>query len=443
VFKNEIIMWRLSKLFQIINILNIIMTSFLYKLNLLDVVDDLEYVRFNLSDDSVKNLSQCTTERTMKQHNSIIIILIYLTIFFKKVIYDDSSVYDLILKQTESNPQIFIASSKGDFDFSKKQIHTELPHRNKMSTVDTYTYFEMRWFLSYLTAFLHGGSHQGSNKDCIQVHVFVLKQKQKRKQQVDENKPFTVRTDYDFAGYNSSIPNAFIFNKHVYDEGDLIHIACFKIYKCQDKFDSDMECIDILTKERVLFTLLHTPLHRSFDYNAKLFNYTYNVKQGPSQYNRKWRRNENIDACEICTLLFSRIKRKHHCRYCGKIICKGCSRRFRLQSWFEKNGLLYNIISERQSTPKLQRVCVRCFNRFDELERSTEVNKLKISTPALVEASLSVESSNVPVSGGAQKNKTLVYKTQKGYYYRRYKRGKTKRISKEMYYKLKKKSVRI
>lgn len=38
-----------------------------------------------------------------------------------------------------------------------------------------------------------------------------------------------------------------------------------------------------------------------------------------------WKSNSSVTHCLICEVIFSLFKRKHHCRYCGEIICDKCS----------------------------------------------------------------------------------------------------------------------
>lgn len=39
-----------------------------------------------------------------------------------------------------------------------------------------------------------------------------------------------------------------------------------------------------------------------------------------------WVPNEASNNCSICSIEFSFIERKHHCRLCGNLICNACSR---------------------------------------------------------------------------------------------------------------------
>mmetsp|Transcript_22014 Transcript_22014/g.24460 ORF Transcript_22014/g.24460 Transcript_22014/m.24460 type:complete len:130 (-) Transcript_22014:98-487(-) len=39
-----------------------------------------------------------------------------------------------------------------------------------------------------------------------------------------------------------------------------------------------------------------------------------------------WARDEDHEACQQCRTKFSFLKRKHHCRRCGQLVCHFCSR---------------------------------------------------------------------------------------------------------------------
>jgi hypothetical protein len=39
-----------------------------------------------------------------------------------------------------------------------------------------------------------------------------------------------------------------------------------------------------------------------------------------------WIRDEETSTCNLCEALFTRTFRRHHCRYCGQIVCEQCSR---------------------------------------------------------------------------------------------------------------------
>lgn len=408
-----------------------------YKLNLLDIVDSLDNIAHRNRYNKLK--SEYDYYLVDDKYINIIIILIYLTIFFKNLTYNLSSIYNLILKQTETQPKVFISSSKGEFDFSKDVIYTELPDMNKFVKIGNYTFFEMKWFLSYLNTILFGRNYEIKHTH-IQVHVFILTDisipiSQCRSE--NNAKPFSgeicIRKHYNFIGYEPSSANAFVFKKSIYDRQVLLHIGCLKIYKTKDEFENDTNSQDITSIQTVSKNMLvNTPEYRSVKYNRKLFNYnpTYAFQ---SQYNRKWRHNANVQNCQICNTTFTFLIRKHHCRYCGKIICSDCSNEIILRSWFEKNGTMRNDITNPGDV-KERRVCTQC---FDKIQTSLEPKE------QLQETEPEPKPEDIPAGGRKIKNKCSkkkvgVYRTKNGYYYRMYKNGKKKRISKEMYFKIKK-----
>ena len=38
-----------------------------------------------------------------------------------------------------------------------------------------------------------------------------------------------------------------------------------------------------------------------------------------------WVRDEAVSMCMLCDILFTRIRRRHHCRACGRVVCGNCS----------------------------------------------------------------------------------------------------------------------
>lgn len=67
-----------------------------------------------------------------------------------------------------------------------------------------------------------------------------------------------------------------------------------------------------------------------------------------------WQPDDSASHCPLCTLQFSWLQRKHHCRCCGRIVCGSCSNHRRV---------LANPISpplEDRSLPL--RVCKTCAN---------------------------------------------------------------------------------
>ena len=58
-----------------------------------------------------------------------------------------------------------------------------------------------------------------------------------------------------------------------------------------------------------------------------------------------WVRDDAVTMCMACTTAFRTLRRRHHCRACGMIVCNNCSSyKFRLEY-----------------SQKVERVCVNCY----------------------------------------------------------------------------------
>lgn len=79
----------------------------------------------------------------------------------------------------------------------------------------------------------------------------------------------------------------------------------------------------------------------------------------------RWKRDDEVKACEGCTSSFGFLTRRHHCRSCGGIFCGACANK----------ELLLPVVDKK----KLQRVCGSCFAR---LQPTSSLG----STPALTHA---------------------------------------------------------
>jgi hypothetical protein len=90
--------------------------------------------------------------------------------------------------------------------------------------------------------------------------------------------------------------------------------------------------------------------------------------------NPRWVPDSEATACMLCEQTFSFMAKRHHCRYCGALLCDACSRRrMCLDRWMLDNGrtarpkLRSAAELSRRSKPK--RVCDSCFTAApDEME---------------------------------------------------------------------------
>ncbi|GLD94196.1 hypothetical protein PINS_up002807 [Pythium insidiosum] len=69
------------------------------------------------------------------------------------------------------------------------------------------------------------------------------------------------------------------------------------------------------------------------------------LRQAEELFDVEWERDDDVASCFVCTNEFSLLRRKHHCRRCGRVICSDCSSFWRFGS------------SEKK---KKHRVCTYC-----------------------------------------------------------------------------------
>jgi len=98
--------------------------------------------------------------------------------------------------------------------------------------------------------------------------------------------------------------------------------------------------------------------------------------------NFKWVDDSSVDACMQCTTVFGVLKRKHHCRNCGRIFCDKCT---------SKSAFV-----PRLNSKKKERVCDGC---FFVLSAATNVATLNVDNPSVTlvssYAEISPKASNV------------------------------------------------
>ncbi|XP_057365372.1 FYVE, RhoGEF and PH domain-containing protein 5-like [Daphnia carinata] len=95
-----------------------------------------------------------------------------------------------------------------------------------------------------------------------------------------------------------------------------------------------------------------------------------------------WIPDSRVTMCQLCTAAFSITFRRHHCRACGKVVCRSCST--------QKAGLEY--LKFRSA-----RVCDDCFQAINEHEGSVNEDGMDSSNcSSLIETDLSASLVNVP-----------------------------------------------
>ena len=82
-----------------------------------------------------------------------------------------------------------------------------------------------------------------------------------------------------------------------------------------------------------------------------------------------WEKDDDVSNCRACEVKFSLIKRKHHCRSCGRVFCGDCSR---LEACLD-------------ASPEKKRVCDVCFLRFNDMSCEPPVWRIVTNqTPSIL-----------------------------------------------------------
>jgi hypothetical protein len=98
----------------------------------------------------------------------------------------------------------------------------------------------------------------------------------------------------------------------------------------------------------------------SFQNKTSTFNKCYLIKKG---YDVGWIMDADVQSCLSCDSLFNVIKRKHHCRLCGIIVCNDCCK-----TRIQVPGLV-------EQEPQGSRVCKTCFEkRNSEISAASPYN---------------------------------------------------------------------
>ncbi|KAJ6251135.1 faciogenital dysplasia protein [Anaeramoeba flamelloides] len=126
----------------------------------------------------------------------------------------------------------------------------------------------------------------------------------------------------------------------------------------------------IISKKTSFTICLPTPTLKKQWYekiNVTINNYMKNLKTLSLSQKRDlkkapvWVPDSLAINCGLCNKAFSMLKRRHHCRSCGKCICGNCSK--------------YKIVLEHLHKFKKVRVCNRCYKEILDDEEFTQIGK--------------------------------------------------------------------
>jgi len=113
-----------------------------------------------------------------------------------------------------------------------------------------------------------------------------------------------------------------------------------------------------------------------YNNNKELVEYAKSGLQNLSSLNgdkkKMWLNDENAKICCDCKGSFDLIKRRHHCRFCGRVFCEACSSKKTALTLFNYDTAV--------------RVCSTCFLLLDRYQKQllgTEDNVLRISVNSI------------------------------------------------------------
>eukprot|EP01104_Vermistella_antarctica_P014134 TRINITY_DN4403_c0_g2_i1.p1 TRINITY_DN4403_c0_g2~~TRINITY_DN4403_c0_g2_i1.p1 ORF type:complete len:528 (-),score=107.93 TRINITY_DN4403_c0_g2_i1:121-1704(-) len=92
----------------------------------------------------------------------------------------------------------------------------------------------------------------------------------------------------------------------------------------------------------------------------------------------KWQPDEAATACAVCHVAFSSFLRRHHCRWCGRVVCSPCSEnRFDLTAPVANDSATFvhewwTFVRSWTYRNPTDRVCCVCFSALSRLQMSEE-----------------------------------------------------------------------
>jgi len=108
-----------------------------------------------------------------------------------------------------------------------------------------------------------------------------------------------------------------------------------------------------------------------------------------------WTPDRHAPHCSVCKVAFSVLKRRHHCRSCGSIVCDNCSKKRYLLAHVDKNNLV--------------RVCDTCYDKYVTIAGGS--SKSNSDSSPSTDSTIQRIGGNVSAVGGAVKRRSLAAMT--------------------------------
>ena len=101
----------------------------------------------------------------------------------------------------------------------------------------------------------------------------------------------------------------------------------------------------------------------------------------PPRTPAQWVSDDRVNVCTSCACAFSMLRRKHHCRGCGRIFCHACSSQTIHVPTFVQHFLATTPTRVDESSAAPKRVCDACYAQFHGARRSRRLVTIFASLP--------------------------------------------------------------
>lgn len=101
----------------------------------------------------------------------------------------------------------------------------------------------------------------------------------------------------------------------------------------------------------------------------------------PPRTPAQWVSDDRVQECTACRAPFSMMRRKHHCRGCGRIFCHACTEHTIIVPTFVQHFIASTPTRVDESSREPKRVCNACFGQFHGARRSRTLVTIFASLP--------------------------------------------------------------
>lgn len=268
----------------------------------------------------------------------------------------------------------------------------ETTHRDISDVIKSKKNFEK--LMKIQSSFINFGVGQTFLQNLVTTHRTLIKEDELVKVCRKKNKPFRFWLFNDYLMYGSSLGSStFSFNRAIdlnlcsirlYSGSDLKH--AFEIYGAEKSF--------------IVIAPSSSSQQDWFDSIQGAISALRPAETNSSSLAPLWVPDHDSDACLVCNIRFGWLRRRHHCRKCGGIVCGDHSKK--------------KVILEHIHKSDKYRVCDRCFDSPGNgnaglLKEESNVKPTNIASPpaAAPPPPLTTSSGDISVSANSSQSSHL------------------------------------